>query len=128
MQEIIFKPKALYSGFGGLEVLAGAVLEPDEIHVLVKAAISPDHFSPVFLIHNSGHRQRLSAEQLETVLAEPLAAYRQKLAQEAAEAAEAMEKAAEAAEAQRAAQEAAVLAAQAQEEKAKKLQFQTAIG
>ena len=82
MEKIVFKALALYSGSNGLEVLAGAVLEPDEVQALVKAAISPDHFSPVFLIHNSGHRQRLSAEQLETVLAEPLAAYRQKLAQE----------------------------------------------
>ena len=128
MKKIIFSPSAVYSGSGGLEVLAGAELSPDEIHVLVKAAISPEFFSPVFLIHNSGHRQRLSAEQLETVLAEPLAEYRQRIALKAAEAAEAMEKAAEAAEAQRAAQEAAVLAAQAQEEEAKKLQFQTAIG
>lgn len=128
MQEIIFKPKALYSGFGGLEVLAGAVLEPDEIHVLVKAAISPEFFSPVFLIHNSGHRQRLSAEQLETVLAEPLAEYRQKIALEAAQEAKRLEDQRQAAEALRIEQEAAVLAAQDQEEKAKKSHLETAIG
>lgn len=128
MQEIIFKPKALYSGFGGLEVLAGAELSPDEIHVLVKAAISPDFFSPVFLIHNSGHRQRLSTEQLEIVLAAPMAIYRQKIALEAAQEAKRLEDQRQAAEALRIEQEAAVLAAQAQEEEAKKLQFQTAIG
>jgi len=101
MKKIIFSPSAVYSGSGGLEVLAGAELSPDEIHVLVKAAISPEFFSPVFLIHNSGHRQRLSAEQLETVLAEPLAEYRQRIALKAAEAAElARAKAAEEAVAQ----------------------------
>ncbi len=128
MQEIIFKPKALYSGFGGLEVLAGAVLEPDEIHVLVKAAISPDHFSPVFLIHNSGHKQRLSAEQLETTLAGPMAEFRAKLAQEATKAAAAVQRAAKEAQAAQEAKEAAILAEKAQEAAAKKLQFQTAIG
>lgn len=128
MEKIIFKPQALYSGSAGLEVLAGAELSPDEIQTLLKAAISPDHFTSVFLICEGGHRQRLSTEQLEKVLAEPLVAYRAILAQEAAEAAEAMEKAAQEADAQRAAQEAAILAAQKAEEDAKKLQFQSAIG
>lgn len=128
MEKIIFSPSAVYSGSNGLEVLAGAVLEPDEVQALVKAAISPDHFSPVFLIHASGHRQRMSVEYLEKVLAEPLAAYRQKIALEAAQEAKRLEDQRQAAAAQRAAQEAAVLAAQAQEEKAKKSHFETAIG
>ena len=129
MKKIIFQPAAVsFSSQGAIEILAGVELTAGEVSALVHTADLGGAWSPCFLIHSGGHRQKLTPQDLETVLSEPLAEHRAKLAQDAAQEAQRIEKAYQEAEAQRSAQEAAILEAQAQEAAAKKLQFQNAIG
>ena len=129
MKKIIFSPSAVsFSSQGAIEIIAGIELTAGEVSALVETPNIGGPYSPVFLIHNGGHRQKLTPQDLEAVLIEPLAAYRQKLAAEAAEYAAAIERAAKEAQAAQEQKEAAILAAQKAEADAKKLQFQNAIG
>jgi hypothetical protein len=128
MARIIFSPRAVYLSNGAIEVLAGVPLSDADVQLIVNTANVGDPYNPVFLIHNGGHRQRLSAQDVENVLAEPLAAHRAKLAQEAAEYAAAVERAAALAAQEAEAKEAAALAVLEAEAKAIKTQFQNAIG
>ena len=128
MKKIIFQPAAVYINNGAIEILAGVELTAQEVRTLVETADIGGPWAPVVLVHSSGHRQRLSPPEIESVLAEPLAAHRAIIAQEQAEYAAAVQRAAKEAQAAQQAKEAAILEAQAQEAAAKKLQFQNAIG
>lgn len=125
---IVFEPAAVYLNNGAIEVLAGVELTAQEVQTLVQTADLGGPFNPVFLVHNGGHRQRLSPQDLESVLESPLAAHRAIIAREQAEYAAAIERAAKEAQAAQEQKEAAILAAQKAEADAKKLQFQNAIG
>ena len=85
---ITIHPKAVYTGGGVIEVLAGVELSKDDVSILVQTTLSYDPFMPVFLLMPGGWKQRLSFDQLEQILAEPLRERRAILAiEQAAEAA-----------------------------------------
>ena len=85
---ITIHPKAVYTGGGVIEVLAGAELSKEDVSVLVQTTLSYDPFMPVFLLMPGGWKQRIAFDDLEQIFAEPLAARRAEIAAEqAAEAA-----------------------------------------
>ena len=85
---ITIHPKAVYTGGGVIEVLAGAELSKEDVSLLVQTTLSYDPFMPVFLLMPGGWKQRVSFDELEQILAEPLRERRAQIATEqAAEAA-----------------------------------------
>ena len=85
---ITIHPKSVYTGGGVIEVLAGAELSKEDVSLLVQTTLSYDPFMPVFLLMPGGWKQRVSFDELEQILAEPLRERRAQIATEqAAEAA-----------------------------------------
>jgi len=85
---ITIHPKAVYTGGGNIEVLAGVELSKEDVSLLVQTTLSYDPFMPVFLLMPGGWKQRIAFDDLEQIFAEPLAARRAQIATEqAAEAA-----------------------------------------
>ena len=82
---ITIHPKAVYTGGGVIEVLAGAELSKEDVSVLVQTTLSYDPFMPVFLLMPGGWKQRIAFDDLEQIFAEPLAARRAEIAAEQAE-------------------------------------------
>ena len=85
---ITIHPKAVYTGGGVIEVLAGVELSKEDVSLLVQTTLSYDPFMPVFLLMPGGWKQRIAFDDLEQIFAEPLAARRAQIAiEQAAEAA-----------------------------------------
>jgi hypothetical protein len=98
---ITIHPKAVYTGSGVIEVMAGAELSQDDVSLLVNTTIAADIYNPVFLVGSGNYRQRLPYEDLEVILAVPLAARRSEISAEAVKEAEKKEREWQEMEAQR---------------------------
>ena len=79
-KEIVINPKTVYTLGGSVEIMAGASLSPDDVNFLVETTLQAEQFLPVFLVTNGGYRQRLPYDQLEVILAVPLAERRAQIA------------------------------------------------
>ena len=77
---ITIHPKAVYTGGGAIEVLAGVELSKEDVSLLVQTTLSYDPFMPVFLLMPGGWKQRIAFDDLEQIFAEPLAARRAQIA------------------------------------------------
>lgn len=77
---ITIHPKAVYTGGGVIEVLAGVELSKEDVSLLVQTTLSYDPFMPVFLLMPGGWKQRIAFDDLEQIFAEPLAARRAQIA------------------------------------------------
>lgn len=77
MEKIIFHPAAVHLSNGAIDILAGVELSAADVQTLIQTANIGDPYNPVFLIHSTGYKQRLSTQDIEAILAEPLAAQAQ---------------------------------------------------
>ena len=121
---ITIHPKAVYTGSGVIEVMAGAELSETDVSFLVETVIEANIYNPVFLVASGGLRQRISFDELSIILAEPLAARRSEISAEAVKEAERKEKEWQSAEATRTQQ----AAAEAVKEAAQRPKPEPAIG